>query len=165
MWTRARSGFSSTKTGQQHARLDVSITYFASRSSMCGRDKNIDFPFSIFHLICKFSIFLEVNLKKSQKAFGTAHPEAAKLVGLAREMHALDLLTYHHGEDNLACLNISQSLQCMPLIASPRDHLPCLTCEAKLQVVTSYQVVSSENVCFGCPKFQHPNICIPNCCY
>ena len=74
----------------------------------------------------RFSIFLEVSLKKSMKAFGKAHPEAAKLVSVAREMHALDLLTCHHG-DNLACLNISQSLHCMPMISSHADHLPCLT--------------------------------------
>ena len=82
-----------------------------------------------------FFIFLEVNLKKSKKAFEKAHPEAAKLISVAREMHALDLLTCYHG-DTLACLNISQSVHCMPMISSERDHVPCLTCEAKLHEVT-----------------------------
>ena len=115
--------------------------------SICGKH--------LFDFIC-FFIFLEVSLKKSMKAFGKAHPEAAKLVSVAREMHALDLLTCHHG-DNLACLNISQSLHCMPMIASHADHLPCLTYEAKLQEGTKTMF------CFGCPEFPYHNILIPNC--
>ena len=65
------------------------------------------------------------------KAFGKAHPEAAKLVcgqGDARPGFA-DMSPW----GQLSLPNISQSLHCMPMIASHADHLPCLTYEAKLQ--------------------------------
>ena len=75
---------------------------------------------------------LEVNLNKCKKHFAKSQPEAAKLISVAREMHALDILSYKHG-DSLACLNVSQSLNCMPIVASPDDLLPCLTWETKLQ--------------------------------
>ena len=76
------------------------------------------------------SLPLEVNLKKSRKFFQRSQPQAASMVSLAREMSALDLLSYYH-DNNLACLNISQSLHCMPILTAHSDPLPCLTWETK----------------------------------
>ena len=85
-----------------------------------------------FDVKCFGLTALEVNLNKCKKHFAKSQPEAAKLISVAREMHALDILSYKHG-DSLACLNVSQSLNCMPICASPDDLLPCLTWETKLQ--------------------------------
>ena len=77
-----------------------------------------------------FNFFVQVNLKASKKCFCGVHPHAAKYVTTAREMNALDLLSYHH-KNELACVNTSQSLHCMPFVASPNEVLPCLTCGTK----------------------------------
>ena len=73
---------------------------------------------------------LEVCLKDSNKNFRRVQPQAANMISVAREMHALDLLTYYHGS-NIACVNTSQSLHCMPMVTSYNDPLPCLTFGAK----------------------------------
>lgn len=72
-----------------------------------------------------------MNLKKSAKFFQRSQPHAAKMITVPREMNALDLLSYYH-DNKLACLNVSQSLHCMPMVASHQDPLPCLTCGPKL---------------------------------
>ena len=61
----------------------------------------------------------QVNLKKSMKFFQRSHPKAAELVGVTREMHALDLLCYHH-DNNIACL---WSLPTMNLYLVSREGL------------------------------------------
>lgn len=52
------------------------------------------------------------------------------MVSVPREMSALDLLSYYH-DNNIALVNVSQSLRCMPLVASKLDPLPCLTLGAE----------------------------------
>ena len=72
------------------------------------------------------SRWLEVNLKKSNKFFQRSQPQAASMISVAREMSALDLLSYHT-KNQIACANVSQSLHCMPVVPSHLDPLPCLT--------------------------------------
>lgn len=77
-----------------------------------------------------FGVFVQVNLKQSRKYFWGVHPKAAKYVNTAREMHLMDLLSYHHNNE-LACINTSQSLSCVPFAKDHNQPLPCLTCSAK----------------------------------
>ena len=77
-----------------------------------------------------FGVSLQVNLKQSRKYFWGVHPKAAKCVNTAREMHLMDLLCYHH-RNELACINTSQSLSCVPFVKCHNQPLPCLTCGTK----------------------------------
>lgn len=77
---------------------------------------------------------LEVSLKKSMNFFRRSQPEAANMVSVAREMHALDLMSYYH-DNKIACVNVSQSIHCMPMVATHEEYLSCLTCGAKIMKV------------------------------
>ena len=70
------------------------------------------------------------------------------MVSVAREMHALDLMSYYH-DNEIACVNVSQSIHCMPMVATHEEYLPCLTCETKYESSVGIGMcVFFENPCW-----------------
>ena len=109
---------------------------WSGSNNMPSGQKNTRLESYEHNFIIIISPVLEVDLKKSKNFFRRSYPEASKSVSVVREMHALDLMSYHH-DNKIACLNTSQSIGCMPMLASHEDPLPCLTCGSKLEITWS----------------------------